>query len=110
MSKDCSFWQKHKIVHESKINDFKFLMDHNLIKHIGLGYYHAISDFENEFYKAKCKTMNISADIDEKVCSFIKKLNTYNELKDCCESLIGKIAEIRGVRLVEIRKEVHTPE
>lgn len=110
MISELNNWQKYKIIHKSKITAFDFLLDHGLIKHIDLDYYYAVPDIENQFYKIKCESINTSDDVETMVKAFIKKLNTYNELKDCCESLVGKIAELKGVRIKDVREEVEIPE
>lgn len=103
-------WQKYKIIHKSKITEFDFLLEHDLIKHIDQDYYYAVPGIENQFFKTKCQLMNVTDNVEVEVKDFIKKLNIYNELKDCCECMIGRIAECRGVRITEIREEVDVPE
>ncbi|ELQ76658.1 putative DNA repair protein, Swi5 protein [Trachipleistophora hominis] len=110
MISELNNWQKNKIIHKSKITAFDFLLENHLIKHIDMDYYYAVPDIENQFYKVKCESMNMPDDVEAVVKNFIRKLNTYNELKDCCESLVGKIAELRGVRIKDVREEFELPE
>lgn len=78
--------------------------------HIENGYYYAVPDVENEYYKIKCMQVDNFESVELQVKRFNEKLNVYNELKDICESMIGKIAELRGIKSDKIREEVEAPE
>lgn len=110
MNKELNNWEKFKIIHKNKIKEFNFLMKNDLIIHIESDYYYAVEDINNAYFKAKCAELNLTDGVEKEIQIFIKKLNEYNELKDCADSLIGKIAEFKGVRIKEIRDEVETPE
>ncbi|KRH91789.1 putative DNA repair protein, Swi5 protein [Pseudoloma neurophilia] len=111
---DLSDWNSHKILHRSKIVNFDYLLKNELIKPIeNSNFFYAVDDLEEKYYKLKYEQYikeNKNISIESEINTFINKLNKYNELKDCAEALIGKIAEIRGCSIKEIREEMGVPE
>lgn len=110
MNVELNPWNNLKVIHKSKIKQFDYLVSKRLIHHIDSGYYYAVDNIENLYFKSRCEEMGIDQKIEKKVDCFIKQLNKYNELKDCAESLIGKIAELKGVSIKEMREEIGVPE
>lgn len=105
-------WEKTEIIHKNKIKNFDFLKKNDFITEIEDGYYYISEDIE-VVETAFCKKINEELanelnieDIEEELKLFIKKLNTYNELKDIGQDLIGKIATFRGTTNKSIHEEL----
>jgi hypothetical protein len=118
----CSFstelndWSKEKIVHRDSIKSFDFLMKNNYIKEIADHYFYLSEDIhrvEESFYKSKTIELAKSLGIDDislEIKGFIKKLNTYNEIKDIAQCLMGKIADLRGVTIKKLHEDFDVSE
>ncbi|ELA42421.1 uncharacterized protein VICG_00520 [Vittaforma corneae ATCC 50505] len=105
-------WDEEKIIRMDKIKKFEFLDENNFIKEIENKYYYlttSIADVERKFYEeenaAIANELDLQ-DVQKEMVSFIKKLNKYNQAKDIAQSLMGKIAELRGVTIKAIHDEM----
>lgn len=106
-------WDTEIILRKDEIKEFDFLKKHNFIEEIEDDFFYLLksSNFvEESFYKEKAEEIareigveNISKESKE----FINKLNLYNETKDTAQTLIGKVAEFRGVCAKDIYKELN---
>lgn len=105
-------WEDDKIIHKSKILEIDWLMDKGLITEIEDGYFYLNKPFvetERLLYEDRTKVIMDKfgiKDIDLELKSLIKKFNTYNEIKDIAQTLIGKIADLRGQTVKEIHEDL----
>ena len=105
-------WTSQKIIHKDKIIEFEFLTDNNFITEIEDGYFYLNAEFHSveRIYieKLNSKIMNRLniQDANKEIKTYIKKLNKYNEAKDIAQSLMGKIADLKGVTIKEIHEEM----
>lgn len=105
-------WEEEKIIKKDNIVEFDFLYENRLIKEIEDGYYHlndTLYNVEKKFYDEANRMIADKLglqDIQKEIDRFIKKLNKYNEAKDIAQSLMGKIAEMRGVTIKDIHSEM----
>lgn len=105
-------WELRKILPRTSIKNFEYLKDNELIEEIEDGYYYlksSIYDIEKKYYdEANNKLLdelNLT-DTKKELKEIIKKLHKYNESKDIAESLMGKIADLRGVAIKEIHQDM----
>lgn len=114
MNKELNPWSVMKIIHKNKIKEFNFLLKNDLIVHIESDFYYSVKKIEEKYYKLKyeeiCKELGLNENIEGEIQRFIRNLNEYNELKDCAEALIGKLAELKNVSIKEMRDQIGTPE
>ncbi|KAG0438120.1 DNA repair protein SWI5 like protein [Dictyocoela muelleri] len=105
-------WKKTPIIHKNKIKEFEFLMENNYITELDDNYFYLSETFakiENHYYKnenEKLIQLLKIKDVDVELKNFIMKMNIYNEVKDISQSMMGKIAELRGVTNKEIHEEM----
>lgn len=86
------------------------MIESNFIKMLEDDYYFVINkNYEITYYKElnekmaeELKIENVKGSIEK----YIKELNTYNEIKDIVDAMVGKIAEYRGISIVEMREEL----
>lgn len=86
------------------------MIESNNIKMLEDDYYFVINkNYEITYYKElnekmaeELKIENVKGSIEK----YIKELNTYNEIKDIVDAMVGKIAEYRGISIVEMREEL----
>lgn len=104
-------WHDTPIIHQSNIINYSFLESHSLITHLDSEYYYLNNpdmNLELFYYQEKNKDLahilSIN-DVDASIKVFIDDLNTYNEIKDIADALMGKISELRGVSLMTVREE-----
>lgn len=110
--KDLNNWNVEKVIHKDKILEFKFLSDKYLIEELIEGHFYlkrTFYDVELMYYsemnKKLMQELNLK-DPTKEVKQFVNSLKIYNKAKDIAESLIGKIAEFKGLPIKEIHKEM----
>lgn len=106
-------WQTAPIIHKGKILDFEFLCSSELIAEVADGYYQLSKPpevVEAAVYGRKVREImdkyNL-VDLDKELKCLMKKFNTYNELKDIAQALIGRIADMRGVSIRKVHEELN---
>ncbi|EPR79235.1 Swi5 family protein, partial [Spraguea lophii 42_110] len=91
---------------------FEFLKENDFIEEIEQNHYVlkvSFGEIEDKFYEEeneKLKSKLGIKDIKKEISDIIKQMNVYNEIKDIAQSLMGRIAEIRGVTNKEIHEEM----
>lgn len=108
-------WDEERIIRKDKIKEFEFLDDNDFIKEIEDEYYFlttSLIEVERKFYEetnaAIANELDLK-DVQKEIESFIKKLNKYNQAKDIAQSLMGKIAELKGVTIKDVHAEMEMP-
>lgn len=110
--KTLNNWEDEKVIKKDDIIEFEFLYENGLIKEIEEEYYclnGTLYNVEKKFYEENNMMMADKLglrDVQKEIDCFIKKLNKYNEVKDIAQSLMGKIAEIKGVTIKDIHTEM----
>lgn len=105
-------WDVEKVIKKENILEFDFLNDRNHLSEIMDGYYflnNNLYDIELSFYEQISKDLSLELnimDVDAETKTFIRKLNKYNESKDICQSLIGKLAELTNSTIKELHEEM----
>ncbi len=105
-------WENEKVIHKRNILEYDWLIENKFITEIEDEYFYLNKPFtevEKMLYEEKTNDIMCKygiSDIDSELKSLIKKFNTYNEIKDIAQSLIGKIAELRGQPIKEIHEEL----
>lgn len=105
-------WEKDKIVHRDKILSFEFLAGNGYISEISDGFYYMSEDpetVETELWRKLnselANELNIQ-DIDREIRGFIGLLNSYNEIKDIGQELIGRIAVLGQTTTKDVHEEL----
>lgn len=105
-------WDKTPIIHKSKIKNFDFLTENNLIKDLTDNYFcltEPIEIVEDRYYRLENERLidllGIE-NVDDELKLFIENMNVYNEVKDIAQSMMGKIAELRGITNKEVHEEM----
>ncbi|AFN82826.1 putative Swi5-like protein [Encephalitozoon romaleae SJ-2008] len=105
-------WEKEEVIHKSKIVNFDFLVERNFIDEVKDGFYYLSKDgktVETELWKKVnhelAEYLDIK-DIDKEIKRFIFLLNSYNEIKDIGQELIGKIANLRQTTAKDVHEEL----
>lgn len=108
-------WEAHKIIHKSEIMEFEFLNDNSYIEEIDSGYYYLAVDIgtvEKKFYTKKneeiADELNLG-DVQKEIATFVKKLNRYNYAKDIAQTLMGRMAELKGTTIKNIHEDMGVP-
>ncbi|CAD25252.1 hypothetical protein [Encephalitozoon cuniculi GB-M1] len=105
-------WEREKIIHKDKIRNFDFLVEGDFIKEVADGFYCLCKDIEAAeaelWKKANCEMAEHLGieDINKEVKRFISLLNTYNEVKDIGQELIGRIANLRQTTAKDVHEEL----
>lgn len=105
-------WEKEEIIRKDKIAEFDFLSRRRFITEVSMDYYYLSEDIktvEMELWKdsnARLANELDIQDIDKEIKRFIKLLNSYNEIKDIGQELIGKIADLRQTTAKAIHEEL----
>lgn len=108
-------WEDTKIIRKDKILEFDFLDENSFITEIEAGYYYLsanMPDVEKKFYEEKNAQLADELDLKDtqkEITGFIKRLNMYNAAKDVAQTLMGKIADLRGVTVKDIHEEMGIP-
>lgn len=105
-------WEAQKVIEKRKILELEFLIDNKLITEVEDGYFYLnapLYDVEKKLYDEKNRKLadelNLT-DAQKEIKKFIQKINRYNEAKDVAESLMGKIADLKGVPIREIHEDL----
>lgn len=89
---------------------------HGYLEQIEKEYYCLNTDFstvELEFYRAESAALADCLgieDVREEIKRFIHKLSLYNELKDIAQTLLGRIADLKGITIKDVHREFCVPE
>lgn len=109
-------WNETPVIKKASILNFEFLQEGGYIKEIEDEYYCIAEDLkkiELEVYKKEASSLAKEVGIksvDKEIKDFIKKLSTYNELKDTAQCLLGKIADRRKTTIKDVHDEFEVPE
>lgn len=105
-------WDVERVIQKENITEFEFLCSREYITEIEDDYFYLntpLAVVEKEFYeqgnRALMEALGIK-DLEQELKMLIKKFNRYNEIKDIAQELIGKVADMRGVSITEVHREL----
>ncbi|AFM98106.1 recombination repair protein [Encephalitozoon hellem] len=105
-------WEKEEVIHKDRILNFDFLVEQDFIDEVEDGFYYLSKDLktvETELWKKANHELADCLDIkniDKEIKRFILLLNSYNEIKDIGQELIGRIASLRQTTAKDIHEEL----
>lgn len=112
MSGPLNNWDAEKVIKKEGILELEFLADNGFVTEIEDGYFYLntpLYDVEKKLYDDKNRRLEEElnlTDPQQEIKTFIQKMNRYNQAKDIAQSLMGKIAYLRGVPIRQIHEDM----
>ncbi len=107
-------WMKNKVLVKDKILEFDKLLDLGLIKKEAEEKMYSLTtptlaNAEEIYLESENQSLQEELSIenpDLEIKIYMDKLHKYNDTKDVLQNMIGKIAELRNVKIKDLTKEL----